>query len=73
MSFKTKRKTDAEGTRTYLSQETPKWLQIWLDYAGGATPSIDIWWKPTVFRGLYVASRITLRKASLGLRPAQAR
>jgi len=26
-----------------------------------ATPSIDIWWKPTVFRSSYVASRIALR------------
>jgi hypothetical protein len=37
-----------------------------------ATPSIDIWWKPTVFRNSYVASRIALRDTSLRLRPCAA-
>src|SRR3979409_2599313 len=37
--------------------------------ARAATPSIDIWWKPTVFRSSYVASRIAFRETSLRLRP----
>src|SRR5258707_3365759 len=37
--------------------------------ARAATPSIDIWWKPTVFRSSYVASRIAFRDTSLRLRP----
>jgi hypothetical protein len=40
--------------------------------ARAATPSIDIWWKPTVFRSSYVASRIALRDTSLRLRPCAA-
>src|SRR5258706_5392148 len=40
--------------------------------ARAATPSIDIWWKPTVFRSSYVASRIALRDTSLSLRPCAA-
>src|SRR3979411_279677 len=40
--------------------------------ARAATPSIDIWWKPTVFRSSYVASRIALRDASLRFRPCAA-
>jgi hypothetical protein len=40
--------------------------------ARAATPSIDIWWKPTVFRSLYVASRIAFRDTSLRLRPCTA-
>ena len=37
--------------------------------ARAATPSIDIWWKPTVLRSSYVASRIALRDASLRFLP----
>src|SRR3979411_1166326 len=40
--------------------------------ARAATPSIDIWWKPTVLRSSYVASRIALRDASLRFRPCAA-
>src|SRR3977135_1025465 len=40
--------------------------------ARAATPSIDIWWKPMVFRSSYVASRIALRDASLRFRPCAA-
>ena len=40
--------------------------------ARAATPSIDIWWKPTVLRSSYVASRIALRDTSLRLRPCAA-
>ena len=40
--------------------------------ARAAKPSIDIWWKPTVFRSSYVASRIALRDTSLRLRPCAA-
>src|SRR3981081_638996 len=40
--------------------------------ARAATPSIYIWWKPTVFRSSYVASRIALRDASLRFRPCAA-
>src|ERR1700716_1182670 len=40
--------------------------------ARAATPSIDIWWKPTVFRSSYVASRMAFRDTSLRLRPCAA-
>src|ERR1700738_1701357 len=53
-------------------QREPVKRIAWLGAGRAATPSIDIWWKPTVFRSSYVASRNAWRDTSIGCGPCAA-